>query len=78
MNELSKLVRANNFDFVTIVADPGDKIFVGERSQFRGLILLHGQTKNVVEYPLSGEPVARDLLLAWSRKQVLEIEIPAM
>ena len=42
MSEISKAIRENNFDFVTIVADPGDKIFVGEKSQFKGLILLHG------------------------------------
>lgn len=32
MSEISKAIRENNFDFVTIVADPGDKIFVGEKS----------------------------------------------
>ncbi len=42
MNELSRVIRANNFDFVTIVADPGDRIFMGEQANFRGLILLHG------------------------------------
>lgn len=45
MTGLSKLVRKNNFDLLILIADPTDKIFIGENSKFRGLLLMHGASK---------------------------------
>ena len=64
---------------LVLIADPNDQVPELE-PDFRGLVLIHGQTGTVLKYPkpYTADDLSTELLLAWFKISVTQIEIPVL
>ena len=71
MIAVSEVARDENLDMLVLIADPNDRIPELSPS-FRGLVLIHGQSRTVLEYPKPYTPddLTTGLLLAWFKLSI--------
>lgn len=66
MIALSEVVRDENLEILVLVSDPNDQV-PELKPSFRGIALIHGLSRTVVEFPkpYTSEDLTTGLLIAW-------------